>query len=181
MQGTYRGHVLLEHGGGYVGSSSRISFLPELGLGLAVVANADRGGQDLCGLVSIDVYERLLADDEVRDPYADLALRTARPAGGPPDAALAEQPAPALAPGPGECAGVYRNEHFGTLVIEAQERGLGARLGELALQLTPTGERSFSLRSPGAFDGTGRLEVEGQKVVAVVLEVGDRTGLRFAK
>ena len=46
-----------------MGSSSLISFLPEVGLGVGVLVNTDVGGAALAQLVTADVFDRLLGGD----------------------------------------------------------------------------------------------------------------------
>jgi CubicO group peptidase (beta-lactamase class C family) len=182
QRGTYRGHVVLQHGGGYVGSSSHVSFFPELDLGLAVLANADMPGQALCQLVAMDVFERLLAHDEIEDVLPELRRRSAgrQAAGAAVEAASASAPDLGL---PVEaCAGTYASELWGTLVLEERGGALAARLGDLALDVVVLEPGHFELRSRGALDAPGRFEVEGSRAAAVVLDVpGAAGGTREAR
>jgi CubicO group peptidase (beta-lactamase class C family) len=174
QRGSYRGHLELRHGGGYTGSSSYVCFLPELGLGLAVVATGGPGANRLCRVVSNDVHERLLADDEVRDDLPAL-LEEARRAGKTQDQHRAAQaaagaPVLALSQPPARYAGVYRNEWYGTLTIETRGKELAARLGELALAVATPEQDRLHLTSRG-LDAEGRFELESGKVVAVELDL----------
>jgi CubicO group peptidase (beta-lactamase class C family) len=183
---SYRGHLGLNHGGGYVGSASWVHFLPELGLGLAVVATGGEGASGACALVASDVYERLLADDQVRDLLPRL-LERARGAerAAPPGAAAA--PRLELARPLADYAGSYANEWLGTLTLTLRAGRLEARLGELALALATSAPERVSLDSEGPLRGEGAFELSGGKVVALTLELegielgGSEPGVRFAR
>jgi CubicO group peptidase (beta-lactamase class C family) len=173
QRGSYRGHLELRHGGGYVGSASYVCFLPELGLGLAVVATGGRANA-LCGLVSTDVHERLLADDEIRDPLPGLlaSVREERrreerarvaPAGAPAVLGLSLEPA--------SYAGVYRNEWFGTLSIELRGAAFAARLGELAVELSTPAQDQLRAVGSGFGEFRGAFELAGGRVVALTLDL----------
>ena len=183
QRGNYRGHLELRHGGGYVGSASYVCFLPELELGLAVVATGGGGAGALCRLVSTDVHEHLLADDEVKDPLPSLLeqaranrerdsqRRSAEKASPRPPLTLSREHA--------EYAGVYRSEWFGTLAIELRGSELVARLGELAVELSTPGEDQVRIAGQGFGEGTGTFELSGGQVVALTLDLDGP--VRFAR
>lgn len=183
QRGNYRGHLELRHGGGYVGAASYVCFLPELGLGLAVVATGGGGANGLCRLVSTDVHERLLADDVIQDPLPAL-LERARDERKRDDerrrtAAAAVRPVLALTLEPAAYAGVYRNEWFGTLTIERRGSELAARLGDLALELSTPGPDQLRVSGAGFGDGSGAFELASGKVVALTLDLDGP--VRFAR
>ena len=174
QRGAYRGHLELRHGGGYVASASGVMFLPELDLGLAVVATGGGGVTRVCQLVANDVRERFLADDQVRDGLPALLERAReerardeereRARSGPPAALALSLPLASY-------AGVYRNEWLGTLTLVARGGRLAARLGTLALELaTPVKDR-VSIDSDAPFRGEGGFELSGGKVLALTLEL----------
>ncbi len=173
----YRGHLMLSHGGGYAGSSSWVTFLPELGLGLAVVATGGDGALGACAVVACDTYERLVADDEIRD-LLPRALERARGRGAEsapePVAASAVRLARPLA----DYAGVYTNEWFGTLTLRAGADGLAASLGALALGLEVLAPDRLRLDA-GLFESEVTLELAGGKVAALVLDIDGP--VRFAR
>ena len=55
---TYRGHTMVEHGGNIDGFSAEFAFLPQDGVGVAVLANLD--GTALPTAVAYNVFDRLL-------------------------------------------------------------------------------------------------------------------------
>jgi CubicO group peptidase (beta-lactamase class C family) len=178
-RGTYRGHLELRHGGDYTGQSAQIAFLPELGLGLAVCATGGTGAQVLCQLVSTDVHERLLADDEVSDPLPRI-LASAEAA----RRREARQPAVApsvldLALPVASYAGTFRHEWFGTLTIETEGGGLRARLGSYPLQLSTPRPGTLAYSSPGPLEGEAELELEDERLQAVTLDLG--ASVRFVR
>lgn len=176
QRGSYRDHLELRHGGGYIGAASYVCFLPELGLGLAVVASGGPGANGLCRLVSSDVHERLLADDEIEDTLPALlerarAARKAEEKYEATEAAAKPEGPPALSLPPASYAGIYRNEWFGTLTLEMRDERLAARLGDLALALTTPAEDTVHFQARGAFESEGRFELRAGKVTAVTLDV----------
>ncbi len=183
QRGTYRGHLELRHGGDYAGSASAVMFLPELGLGLGILATGGTGAAMVRQLVATDVRERLLADDTVRDKLPALLERARaerkRDAQRAADAATAPRAALVLSLPLARYAGVYRNEWFGTLTVEERDGALAARLGDLPLELeTPERDR-VQLRSDGPFTAAGSFELEREAVRAVTLELGEP--VRFAR
>jgi CubicO group peptidase (beta-lactamase class C family) len=183
QRGLYRGHLELQHGGDYVGLSAVMRFLPELGLGVAVLTTGGNGAQGLCELVSTDALERLLADDEVADPLPAL-LQSAR-AGRRSDverfARAAEPPALQLSVPPERLAGVYRNEWYGTLSIEAAGAGLRARLGDFPIELTTPRQDVLALASNGPIGGEGQLELADGRVLAIAFDMEGPAPTRFVR
>jgi CubicO group peptidase (beta-lactamase class C family) len=174
QRGHYRSHLELRHSGGYIGAASYACFLPELGLGLGVLATGGAGAGGLCRLVSSDVHERLLADDEVQDLLPTL-LERARAERKRDDeraaaATKARHPLQLSLPLPAY-AGVYRNEWLGTLTIEVDGAGLRAHLGELPCTLTTSAPDVLRLASSGSFDGPLTLETSDGRVEALTMDL----------
>ena len=180
QRSLYRGHLQLAHGGDYVGVSAWVGFLPEVGLGLAVLTTGGNGAQGLCELVATDVRERLLADDEVADPLPGL-LQRARAARSREAALAGRAPATALdlSLPPERCAGAYRNEWYGTLTLELDGAGLRARLGDYPLGLSSPRRDVLALEGSGPLGGEVRLELDGERVTALLLDLPEPT--RFAR
>lgn len=179
QRGRYRGHLELRHSGGYVGTASYACFLPELGLGLGVLATGGDGAGALARLVSNDVHERLLADDELRDPLPALLerARAERTRDETRRATAAAAPsALALTLPLARYAGTYRNEWYGTLTLEPSGAGLRGRLGELRFELaTPAPDRVL-LSAHGPIDGAeGEFELADGTVAALSLELSEST------
>jgi hypothetical protein len=170
-RGTWRDQLELRHAGGYVGCTSYVCFLPELDLGLAVVATGGYGATALARVAMTDVHERLLADDQERDllPQMRADARRARAR-----EADAEEPAATplpLALAPGRYAGTYRNEGYGTLVITEADGALRVRLGELPVALAAAGDGRVRFEVLGEVDGTFELAAGSDEVTAVVLDL----------
>ena len=181
QRGSYRGHLELRHTGDYAGSASAVLFLPELGLGLGILATGGAGAGAVRQLVATDVRERLLADDQVRDPLPAL-LERAR-AEKQRDERRAAEARPSAPPGLtlslplASYAGTYRNEWLGTLTLEARGAELAARLGDLAFELATPAEDRVELSGP--LEATGAFELDGKRVVALTLDLGEP--VRFAR
>ncbi len=185
QRGKYRGQLRLDHGGGYVGSASHVAFLPELGLGLAVLANADAPGQALIEVVMTDVYERLLVEESSGDRLADARERVngmrarweketpsgTNPAAGPDELSLA----------PEAYGGSYANEYWGTIRVEVADGALRARIGKLALELFSRGKDEFTVFAYGSLEAAGRFEIEDGRARALLLEFPEAATVRFAR
>ena len=62
--GEYKGERMLHHFGGYAGTHSHLSFIPEKGIGLVVLNNEDFLSSKLTSLIADYVYGMLLEDSE---------------------------------------------------------------------------------------------------------------------
>jgi len=60
---AYRGHRLVEHGGGIDGFSALLSFMPQDGIGMIILTNL--GGNPLPQILSFNVYDRLLGLEQI--------------------------------------------------------------------------------------------------------------------
>lgn len=183
QRGTYRGERYFQHGGGYVGSTSHFSFLPDVGLGVAVLANTDAGGQALASIVSIDVYDRSLGDESGYDPLSVFAEQVAgvqaRIARG--GTETDEPPeAEALALDPAACVGDWANELWGTVRLAFADGRFTAAMGNLRATVRVTGPDRFHASAPGALDSDGRFELEDGAPVALVMELEGRE-VRFER
>lgn len=140
QMGTYRGLTpYYTHGGGYAGTGAHLSFMPEKGLGVVVLANSD-AGNPLADIISIDIYDRLLGaqgEDLLPQYIRSLWEREARRA-----ATEAERTPITAAHHAGSLAGFvgeYEHPHLGTITMWVDSGTLLARAGGLPLRLYATG------------------------------------------
>ncbi len=183
--GTYRGNRYMQHGGGYIGTAAHVSFLPDAGVGVAVVANTDGGGHGFCQVVSIDVYDAFLEDDSDYDPLPGFLSQAERIyARG---AVEEDEPEPLGAEGlslePELYPGTYTNEHWGTVRVELSDEGrLVGRMGNLRLTFLAVDEDDFVVESPRALNASGYFEISAiEEVVALVVEVDDGVEATFTR
>lgn len=167
----YRGHTLISHGGNLPGFSSKVSYLPEAGIGVVVLTN--RGGTPLRDIVPFLVYDHLL--ELPTRPWGDRfrEMTTAMTEGARQvserrtgKAEVAAQPRPA-----GEYAGTYRHAAYGTLEVTAAAESITLSLHgtEFAAERVRGDafelyEGSLDLHLPARFE----TDFDGQ-VAAVVL------------
>lgn len=174
-RGTYRGELELRHGGDYPGQSVQVSFLPELGLGLAVAATGDLA-QELCVLVSTDVHERLLAAGDEHDMLPRVLsaarARSTRPA----EPALPELE---LAAPLEQYVGSYTEQWFGTLHVELAAGTLRVRLGDYPFRVSASSPDGLTLASVSGMGGTLHVERAEGGVAALVLDLG--SPIRFVR
>jgi CubicO group peptidase (beta-lactamase class C family) len=173
------GRRMLAHGGGYTGCAAHFSFLPEERLGVVALANTDAG--PLTQLVALDVYRRLLGI-EGEDPLPALVERR-RKSGERTSTELPDPPrAKTLSLAPETYAGVYENDDWGTIRIEARGERLAGTLGGMRLDLKAGGTDRFRFTSAGNGDPrNGSFVVEDGAVRAVVLHWKDAGDARFVR
>ena len=179
--GTYRGNLILEHGGGYVGTAASISFMPEKNIGVAVVANADGATGHF---VMMDIYDRLLGitDKELLPRFKGYIeqrlVRTER-------AAKFRKPNPVEGDGlslaPSAYVGDFANEDWGTIHVRLVRDRLVGKQGSLTLDFSTTGRDEFQMSYGTGDPDKGRFELqEGRVVTAIVMQL-EGSAYRFER
>ena len=175
--GSFRDHPMLEHGGGYVGTSTLVSFLPDDNIGVAVLVNESVPNVGLTQMVTDDVYSKLLGLSpqdllaEVRQISERLRKRAAERVEltwEPPrvDNGLT-QPIKAY-------VGTYRHPAWGDVVVTNSDEALRLKIGTLELRCHALGKDSLRIEiSPGDVV-EGRFETDDQGAVTrMVVETPD--------
>jgi len=181
--GPYDKVVMLEHGGGYVGSSAQIAFIPEKNIGVAAVANANRPIADLAvmdvcdrllGVQSEDLLPQMKEQAEQRRQRAEAREKSLL--GSPVDASVLTLP-------PKAYVGEYESVEWGTAKIILEDDRLAGRWGDLAIRLARNGENQFLADSGSGDPDKGRFELSADKVTAVVILVDEDSNLeaRFTR
>ncbi len=167
----YRGHLRVSHGGGIDGFSAMVSFVPDKGIGVVVLANVAGG---LPELVSRHALDRLLAL-ETRDWSGEgLARERAAEALEEQGRASLEARPDAPAPRPlGEYVGTYEHAGYGRLEVELEGGALRVRAGELEATLEPLHFEVFRFAEGAA------AELEGQPLQFLCGFEGEIEGLRI--
>ena len=152
-QVDHKGYLMYHHFGSYSGYRAHVSFIPDLGIGVAVLINdASRPGFNLPDLIANYIY--------------DLAAGTENPEAGPREeiARISEMIQPMAGRTPPErprgapenearYAGSYQNEDFGTIAFAIVEDELMATFGNLSSKTTYKEDGSIRMElSP--FQGT---------------------------
>jgi len=165
--GTYRGERLVEHGGGYIGTSAWVTFMPDKGIGVAAVANASTR---LPYMAVVDVYDRLLGAEPMELlPRVKSAAKTR-------EAGLKER-IKKFGPNPGKkadalslplsaYAGRYLNEHLGFIEFAVKDGEMTASSGDLPFQVGSTGRDEIELAPEDDKPSGGRFFIEKDKVIA---------------
>lgn len=161
----YRGHRMLQHGGGIDGFTSLMAVLPEEDLGVVVLSN--RVGSAFTRAVALTAVDRAL-DLEPRDwtaRFREQAEQARQTSGsGPSDTARAgAPPSHPLA----DYAGAYRHPAYGTMRVSSAGDSLVARLGALTIDLDH--------RHYGVFDGRAANPLLQEMSFAFQFET-DRSG-----
>ncbi len=160
--GTFHEHRLLEHGGGYVGTSTVVSFMPDEQVGVAVLVNESVPNPIFTQLVSADVYGKLLGltVTDLMPRMRDLAQRLRQRQAQvielewvPPTGASAlSEPLAAY-------VGTYENPLFGEATISVQDGKLAFHVGQLPLRWHALGENRFRLEIPPGDVTEGAFQV----------------------
>jgi CubicO group peptidase (beta-lactamase class C family) len=171
--GTLHGQEFLNHGGGYVGTSTIVSFLPKEKLGVAVLMNESSPNADFPLVVAADAYAKLL-----NQPLADMlpAVRTAAEQSRQRMAQRVELPWQAPTTGANlsqpveKYAGTYRSPLWGDLQMNVSDGKLTARVGELALRLHALATDKIRLEIIPGNVAEAAFHVEGDRVVGLVVK-----------
>jgi CubicO group peptidase (beta-lactamase class C family) len=176
FRGTYRGHgPYFQHGGGYIGTAAHLSFLPEQGLGVVVLANSSPGGQAMCDIASIDVYDRLLGEtghDDLLPMYMNRAKQIFARLGEEHGAGDPVSPE-TLSAAPAAYVGTFSNRDWGDVSITVSEDGLEGSIGDLPLHLTTRGKDEFHASTPSRDEYDGVFVFRQAGVVSGVTITSD--------
>jgi CubicO group peptidase (beta-lactamase class C family) len=144
--GDYDGDLLVHHYGGFTGSFAHISFMPDRGVGVAVLSN---GGSESAELLAYWAYDRLLAKKSEPGKYetqiatAKAKLATDRTATA---AAIAKMnPAAVVTSGHALAvyAGRYHSDRMGDIEVQVHGNRLEAIAGVISTPLVATGDDAF--------------------------------------
>jgi CubicO group peptidase (beta-lactamase class C family) len=130
--GTLGTDTILNHGGGFSGFSTSMSFMPQRRIGVVVMANDNGTGSALTALAARAVYAKLIAGESFS---ADSLARLRAEAAGARDRVAADRARraarPQTLPFPIEAyAGTYENELYGRVVFSVVNGKLEARSGQ---------------------------------------------------
>jgi len=175
--GPFHGTLMMEHGGGYVGTAALIAILPEQRIGVAVVANAS---VPVTEIAMFDVCNRLLGlnpPDTLPNLKREAERRRQRQTDR--EKALAASPlaADGLSLPIASYMGAYESPDWGAVTFTAADGRLTARWGELSFRLQSSGKDQFLADSGTGDPDKCRFEVKDRRVEAVVITVDDETKL----
>jgi CubicO group peptidase (beta-lactamase class C family) len=142
--GQYRGHRLLEHGGGIDGFLTECMLLPDDGIGVAVMTNTTSSA--MTPVVAYRILDELLGLEPL-DWFSNFKPRYDTIMAGMREARQARRVVPdALLPRPLDAyAGEYEHPGYGTLTLTLEDGMLRPRLGTLDLSLAHRHYETFDL------------------------------------
>lgn len=175
LHGTFRGHRVLSHGGGFGGFVSLVAFLPDPGVGVAVMVNEGSVGAPLMDAVATRALTWWLGTAEggadaiipslvqrketfAQGAAADRAKRAER-------TWMLSRPLPRY-------AGTYRNDLFGTIRVVAEgDTALDVSQGRLRCKAEPSPQAESARVEliPGSARALGFEPAEGA-VERVILD-----------
>ena len=177
--GTLGADTILAHGGGFLGFSTSMSFMPQRRIGVIVMTNENGTGSALAELAARAVYSQLIngaqfSSDSLARIRAEAASARERIA-----ADRSRRAArPQTLPFPLEAyAGAYENELYGRLVFSVVNGKLEVRAGEAwsAVEVFDGAQNALRVELTGS--GTvARFTFDGSRAVAVEV-----SGVRFRR
>ena len=168
--GTLGADTVLMHGGGFLGFSTSMSFMPQRRIGVIAMTNDNGTGSALAELAARAVYARLVRG-EAMSPDSLARLRTE--AAGARERVAADRARraarPQTLPFPIEAyAGTYENDQYGRIVFSVVNGKLEARAGAAWSAVEVFDGANNALRVELTGSGTvARFTMEGSRAVSV--------------
>ena len=156
---------LLAHGGGYAGSRAWFGVLPEENVAVAILINGGGSASAWGDIVAVDLLERMSGRTAPWSPYENYTARMKQMRSERIENEEANDERPAriahdsLSRPIGQYVGAFRNEHWGTLHVDRDDRGLHFRLGDAALEIAGSDETD-AVRIAGWFDPPAVVEFQ---------------------
>jgi len=171
--GNFRGHRLLDHGGGYTGASATISFLPKEKIGVAVVANVSG---PIPELVSLEIYDRLLGTSgpDLLPRFKQMVDRSVKreekkKKNQKPMPNIAETGSLSL---PAQVyAGDYENEDWGVIQIRYENGKIVGTQGNLTLSFESSGKDQFIMSYGTGEPDKGTFVIDHGYVTAIIMTI----------
>jgi CubicO group peptidase (beta-lactamase class C family) len=135
--GRYDGNLLVHHFGSYSGAHAHCSFMPEHGVGVAVLANSNTEATMIIHQIAADVYDAVTGNDAT-DPWPHFIQRTQRATEryGEAIAAVEWPEGPLTLSLPADrYIGEFQSDTWGTLSVVNGPDGLAANIGNLPILL----------------------------------------------
>jgi CubicO group peptidase (beta-lactamase class C family) len=177
--GTLGGDTLLTHGGGFLGFTTSMSFMPQRRIGVIVMTNENGTGFVLAELAARAAYSQLINGERFS---ADSLARIRAEAAGFRERVAADRARraarPQTLPFPLEAyAGTYENELYGRLVFSVVNGKLEARAGQAwsAVEVFDGAQNALRVELTGS-GSVARFTFEGNRAVAVEV-----SGVRFRR
>jgi CubicO group peptidase (beta-lactamase class C family) len=171
--GTFGEDTLLTHGGGFLGFSTSMSFMPQRRIGVIVMTNENGTGSLLAELAGRAVYSKLLRDESTSaDSLARLRTEVEAWRGRIAADRARRAARPQTLPFPLDAyAGTYESELYGRLVFSIVNGKLEARAGQAwsAVEVFDGANNALRVELTGS-GSVARFTFEGNRAVAV--EIG---------
>lgn len=161
--GSFQGHPLLEHGGGYLGTATLVSILPKEQVGVAVLVNESRPGVAI--MITADAFSRLLGISDVDLlPWVreNTARLQARQAANPERAWAAPGEGHGLTQPVESYLGTYTNGMWGDAKLTSRDDKLVMTIGTLELRLNSSGDDRFELQIPSSQAMPARFDLDSE-------------------
>lgn len=180
--GTFNGHRLAMHSGGYTGAGAHGALLPDDGVGVFVLVNAGGPAQGLATIAAVDALERLTGTTSpwsVYDRYVErMRMAKAEGKGPPPTPEAALLPLAAVTRPGGLYEGAFRNPWWGTLLVTRGASGFAIRLGDYPLSTGPVEGEPDAFVAGDAFGegAVGRFAIDPNGTVERVVVTDPERG-----
>jgi CubicO group peptidase (beta-lactamase class C family) len=166
---TVGGDTILNHGGGFTGFSTSMSFMPQRRVGVVVMTNASGTGAALADLAARAVYMRLVRGEALpNDSLAQLRAEAARAREDVAADRARRAARPQNLPFPLEAyAGTYENPLYGRVVFSVVDGKLEARAGQAWSRVEVFDNQNNALRIELTGSGSvARFKMENGRAVS---------------
>jgi len=145
---AYRGHLMLQHGGGIDGFTALVSFMPKDKIGIVILTNLS--GTPLTSIIAYNIYDRLLGLDQI--PWNERIKEEVKKAKEQTEKAKKEKdkdrkpntkPSHPLE----DYTGEYENPGYGIIKIEKEGENLKATYNSITYKLTHYHYDVFELKN----------------------------------
>ena len=168
--GQYKGEKVVSHFGGFPGYATHVSFLPEKGIGVAVMINEGIIGTRLMSVFATYAYDYLLGDpntqqtykvtlDELSKRFEQLSKKITK------NKEKRAKREWQLSQSFSNYNGLYTNDIYGTVKIEGNDKQLKVSMGNMHCNATPyVDEESIRIEMVPGYGEVLQFKIEAGKV-----------------
>lgn len=170
--GDYKGDLLVHHFGGYAGAHAHVSFMPEHGIGVAVIANSNEDMSTLVHYMAADAYDALLGRKPGKE-LREFIKKTMREQKDHPDSKNLSAPeskavSPILV---SSITGEYHSDTWGPLEVRTENGELIGRIGNFRMRFSQNEKGELLVESP---IGNGKAALKTDNNVVPSLQINMR-------
>lgn len=181
--GTYKGHPIASHGGGYTGASAYVLMLPRDNAGFVLLMNSSGLARGLGDTIAIDLLERLTGEKSGADIYAGTLkqAKAMKERGLPREGVYGKLAENDLPGGGAGWLGKFVHADFGTLMLVRSGDGIEIRLGTALLDVSSRDGGFVVGRASVLEGGRGEFVLKDGKPSAIKVQDEEAGPIVFEK